>query len=164
MLGTNKNQCIHEIMTSIQGLDKYKPYGNLSVLYTGDFKQLGTECNKPYLNIKINYILEPVLDPFLFKSPTVHGRSRAAENLWKLFRNYHLTEKVRSAEDKDFSSLCDRVGYNNLTLRDIEYLKSRNIPCPYEDDPENFKLGKVLLTDAKLLLYKITFLGCLYCS
>ena len=73
---------------------------------------------------------------------------RIAENLWKQFRNYHLTEKVRSAEDKEFSSLCDRVGYNNLTSKDIEYLKSRDIPCPYEDDPENFKLGKVILAHA----------------
>ena len=113
----------------------------------------------------IHYISEPVLDPFLFKAPSVHGRSRAAENLWKLFTNYHLTEKVRSAEDKEFSSLCDRVGYNNLTLRDIEYLKSRDIPCPYADDPENFKLGKVLLTIDKSLFYKNqSILGCVYCG
>ena len=79
------------------------------------------------------------------------------ETIYKLSPNW--------AEDKEFSSLCDRVGYNNLTLRDIEYLKSRDIPCPYADDPENFKLGKVLLTIDKSLFYKNqSILGCLYCG
>lgn len=55
-----------------------------------------------------------------------------------------MTEKVRSAGDIYFSRLCDRIGYNTLTLSDIEFLKSRDIPCLMEEDPENFKQGKVL--------------------
>ena len=86
---------------------------------------------------------EPVLDRFIFKAPNIHGRIRAAENLWTMFRNINLTEKVRSAGDKEFSNLCDRVGYNELTEKDIQYLKSRDVECPLENDPDNFKLGKV---------------------
>ena len=41
MLGSNKNQSIHEICTSISSMDRYKPYGGICMLYTGDFKQLG---------------------------------------------------------------------------------------------------------------------------
>ena len=41
MLGANKNQSMHEILTKIQGLNRHKPFGGLSLLYTGDFKQLG---------------------------------------------------------------------------------------------------------------------------
>ena len=72
-----------------------------------------------------------------------HGRSRAAENIWNLFKNFHLTEKVRSAGDLYFSQLCDRIGFNTITSNDIEFLKSRDIPCLLENDPENFKQGKV---------------------
>ena len=73
----------------------------------------------------------------------IHSRSRAAGNVWDLFENFHLTEKVRSAGDQYFSHLCDRVGYNTLTSTDIEFLKSRDKPCLMEEDPENFKQGKV---------------------
>ena len=41
MLGSNKNQSIHEICTSISSMDRFKPYGGICMLYTGDFKQLG---------------------------------------------------------------------------------------------------------------------------
>ena len=57
--------------------------------------------------------------------------------------NFHLTQKVRSAQDEHFSRLCDRIGYNTLTLADFEFIKKRDIPCVDEDDPENFKQGKV---------------------
>jgi hypothetical protein len=50
---------------------------------------------------------------------------------------------VRSAGDIYFSRLCDRIGYNTLTSSDIEFLKSRDIPCIMEEDPDNFKQGKV---------------------
>ena len=126
MVGSNRNQTIHEICCDITALDRHKPYGGLSTLYTGDMKQL-----------------EPVKDSFIFKPPTIHNRSRAAENLWNLFVNYHLTEKIRSAEDEEFSSLCDRVGMNECTKEDFKFLQSRDIPCPLVEDPENFKHGKV---------------------
>ena len=50
---------------------------------------------------------------------------------------------MRSAGDEHFSRLCDRIGYNTLTSTDIDFIKSRDIPCSDEDDPENFKQGKV---------------------
>ena len=97
MVGSNKNQTIHEVLTSLGYLDRHKPYGGLSMILTGDLKQL-----------------EPVQDSFIFKPPRVHGRCRAAENLWGCFENFHLTEKVRSAGDLYFSQLSDRIGYNNM--------------------------------------------------
>ena len=45
MLGSNKNQSMHEIFTSISSMDRYKPYGGICMLYTGDFKQLGKTEN-----------------------------------------------------------------------------------------------------------------------
>ena len=126
MVGSNKNQSIHEVLTSLGHLDRHRPYGGLSVILTGDLKQL-----------------EPVKDAFIFKPPRIHGRNRAAENLWGYFENYHLTEKVRSAGDLTFSGLCDRVGYNTMTEKDIQFLASRDIDCPLAADPENFKQGKV---------------------
>jgi len=142
MVGANKNQSIHELLTNLQHLDKHKPYGGLSMIFGGDLKQLGKPKKKqvPFL---INSFLEPVKDRFIFKPPNIHGRSRAAENIWSLFQNFHLTQKVRSAGDDHFSRLCDRIGYNTLTSTDVDFIKSRNIPCPEEDDPENFKQGKV---------------------
>jgi hypothetical protein len=60
-----------------------------------------------------------------------------------LFQNFHLTEKVRSAGDLYFSELCDRIGFNTITSKDVDFIKSRDIPCLLENDPENFKQGKV---------------------
>jgi hypothetical protein len=141
MLGTNKNQSIHEILTSI--FDHHKPYGGLSMIFTGDLKQLGM---KDYETFLIHSHSEPVKDGFIFKPSSIHGRSRTAENLWSSFENFHLTEKVRSAGDPYFSGLCDRIGFDTLTQNDIDCLKSRDIPCPLENDPANFKQGKVCIT------------------
>ena len=41
MVGANKNQSIHELLTNLQHLDKQKPYGGLSMIFAGDLKQLG---------------------------------------------------------------------------------------------------------------------------
>lgn len=113
-------------MTSLGNLDRHKAYGGLSVILTGDLKQL-----------------EPVKDSFIFKPARIHGRCRAAENLWENFNNYHLTEKIRSAGDLYFSELSDRIGYNTMYEKDIKFIESRDIDCTLETDPENFKKGKV---------------------
>ena len=55
MVGANKNQSIHEVLTNLNHLDKHRPYGGLSMIYTGDLKQL-----------------EPVRDPFIFKGANIH--------------------------------------------------------------------------------------------
>ena len=41
MVGANKNQSIHEVLPNLNHLDKHKPYGGLSIVFTGDLKQLG---------------------------------------------------------------------------------------------------------------------------
>ena len=97
-------------------------------------------------NNQFNFLtcsIDPVKDMLIFKPSKVHNRNRAAENLWDNFENYHLTQKVRSAGDLHFSGLCDRVGYNTMTEKDIQFLTSRDIDCPLAEDPENFKQGKV---------------------
>ena len=133
---------MHEILCQISSLDRHQPYGGLSTLFAGDLKQLGIFfMNTQLFNI---IFLAPVKDPFIFKPPTIHGRSRAAENLWGKYINYHLTEKIRSSDDQYFSSLCDRVGMNECTQEDLSFLKNRDIPCPLAEDPENFKNGKVV--------------------
>jgi hypothetical protein len=38
------------------------------------------------------------------------------------------------------------AGHMSLTQNDIDCLKSRDIPCPLENDPANFKQGKVCIT------------------
>ena len=45
MLGANKNQTIHELLTNMNHLDNHKPYGGLSMIFTGDLKQLGNLYN-----------------------------------------------------------------------------------------------------------------------
>ena len=142
MLGANKNQSIHEVLSNLHHLDKHKPYGGLSLILAGDLKQLG-KWEKQRVSFFSYSFIEPVKDRFIFKPPSIHGRSRAAGTFWDLFQNFHLTEKVRSAGDIYFSRLCDRIGYNTLTSSDIEFLKKRDVPCPMEEDPENFKQGKV---------------------
>jgi hypothetical protein len=90
--------------------------------------------------------VEPVKDAFIFKPSSIHGRPRAAESIWNKFQNFHLTQKMRSSGDTYFSELCDRIGYNTITEADIAFIKSRDIPCPLENDPENFKQGKVCIS------------------
>ena len=53
MVGANKNQSIHELLTNLQHLDKHKPYGGLSMVFAGDLKQLGKAEKKivPFLAI-----------------------------------------------------------------------------------------------------------------
>ena len=68
-----------------------------------------------------------------------------------------MTEKVRSAGDVHFSELCDRIGFNTITATDIEFLKSRDIPCELENDPENFKQGKVNYITCVIYFYTNMF-------
>ena len=56
---------------------------------------------------------------------------------------FPFNRKSEVSRGRLFLSLCDRIGYNTITTSDIEFLKLRDIPCPMEDDPENFKQGKV---------------------
>ena len=49
MLGSNRNQTIHEICSQLASLDRHKPYGGLSLLFAGDLKQLGNNYNSQFM-------------------------------------------------------------------------------------------------------------------
>jgi hypothetical protein len=55
MLGANKNQSIHEVLTNLRHLDKHNPYGCLIMIFAGDLKQLGKAEKKrvPFLVIHL---------------------------------------------------------------------------------------------------------------
>jgi uncharacterized protein YejL (UPF0352 family) len=44
MVGANKNQSIHELLSNLHHLDKHKAYGGLSMIFAGDLKQLGNQA------------------------------------------------------------------------------------------------------------------------
>ena len=72
------------------------------------------------------------------------GRPDFAPSHWnENFKIFYLTQKLRSQKDPVFSSLCDRVGTGDVTKDDEEFLKSRILPCPEENQNENFKNGKL---------------------
>ena len=48
---------------------------------------------------------------------------------------------MRSAQDQEFSNLCDRVGINEITDEDEKWFKSRILPTESENDNEKFKSG-----------------------
>ena len=53
------------------------------------------------------------------------GRVDFAPSHWnEFFQIFYLTEKMRSMKDPVFSALCDRVGVNEITEADEEYLRS----------------------------------------
>ena len=53
---------------------------------------------------------------------------------------------MRSKEDSSFGQMCDAIACENLTDEHRKMLKSRcNIHCPYEEDHENFKEGRLMV-------------------
>ena len=54
MVGANKNQSIHELLTNLHHLDKHKAYGGISVIFGGDLKQLGNKAVKDNRQIVIH--------------------------------------------------------------------------------------------------------------
>ena len=53
---------------------------------------------------------------------------------------------MRSQKDAHFSDLCDRVARGKLTNEDERFLISRVQMNTAENDNENFKTGKILIT------------------
>ena len=50
---------------------------------------------------------------------------------------------MRSKEDAEFSSVCDRVGRAKITNEEKKFLRSRIQKTNIEDNNENFKTGKI---------------------
>ena len=72
---------------------------------------------------------------------------KVAENLWKsLFKNYHLTTKVRCQDGSQFSEILTQIGYGKVRENDniFNFLKSRDVPCDIENDFESWKMGEIL--------------------
>ena len=88
--------------------------------------------------------LQPIYDSIVLDNSGVDGRIEHAPSHFKEnFKIYFLEEKMRSAEDAEFSHLCDRVAKGEITTADEEYLKSRVQDTPSEQDNEMYKLGKL---------------------
>ena len=73
MVGVNKNQSIHEVLPNLNHLDKHKPYGGLSIVFTGDLKQLGKVNFHMVLFLNYFNFIEPVKDAFIFKNSSRKG-------------------------------------------------------------------------------------------
>ena len=88
--------------------------------------------------------LPPIYDNIVLDNATLDGRLRSAPSHFKEnFKMYFLTEKMRSRDDQEYSDLCDRVAQDKVTNGDIDWLRSRIIDTPNENDNEAFKLGKL---------------------
>ena len=88
--------------------------------------------------------LPPIYDNFITDNNCLDGRPDFAPSHWKdNFKIYYLTQKMRSKEDLEFSSLCDRVGRAKITNDDEKFLRSRILKTDIESNNENFKTGKM---------------------
>jgi len=128
MVGAKK---FHNIHTKCQRLfEKDKPFGGLPVICCGDFLQL-----------------PPVLDSAIYERYVQKGKaSFTTPHNWKIyFKQYELTEKMRSLEDPDFSTMCDKIGTNTMSDLDIDHLKERLIPCPNEYNNDAYKTGDLAI-------------------
>ena len=88
--------------------------------------------------------LPPIYDSIITDNNCLDGRPDFAPSHWKdNFKIYYLTQKMRSKEDSEFSSICDMVGRAKITREDEKFLRSRIQKTEIEDDNENFKTGKI---------------------
>ncbi|MGL4484851.1 MAG: AAA family ATPase, partial [Anaerovoracaceae bacterium] len=92
------------------------PFGGLSVIALGDFKQL-----------------PPVMDKFVFytNGKEILQCTHQPEELWKLFEVFSLDEIMRQKENLQFARLLTKIGEDNLIAlnkEDVVLLDKRIIP------------------------------------
>ena len=74
------------------------------------------------------------------------NRPNCAPSHWEEnFKNFYLTEKMRSQKDPYFSDVCDRVGRGTITEEDKSFFLSRIVPCESENQNENFQSGRLII-------------------
>ena len=63
-----------------------------------------------------------------------------------MFKNIHLTKKVRSQDGSQFSEILTQIGHGKVRENDniFNFLKSRDVPCDLENDFESWKMGEIL--------------------
>ena len=80
------------------------------------------------------------MDSLVTEKNHLDGRPNIAPCQWKdHFKIFYLTEKMRSAKDPFFAELSDRVKLGKLIESDIDFFKSRMVPCQSEFSNDNFK-------------------------
>ncbi|CAG2216944.1 unnamed protein product [Mytilus edulis] len=116
MVGFNMLNFIHQRLMEVT--QKNELFGGISVIAVGDLFQL-----------------KPVMDSYLFTSPTT-GYMPLATNIWKEnFTMFELHEIMRQSENKPFAELLNRLREGNHNKQDISVLKERNINENTEDYP-----------------------------
>ncbi len=137
MFGSMKLTRVHfRAQELAMGADRFKFMGGRSSIACGDF-----------------YQLPPVFDDYIFLNNNLDGRPDCAPSHWnENYKIVYLTEKIRSQSDPKFGEVCDRVGKNEITKEDVEYLKCLVREDPYEESNEEYTSGKfsIIVTNNKL--------------
>lgn len=133
MVGGRKFQQMHNRFVDLKGKSPYGPFGGVSVIAIGDFRQL-----------------PPVKDKYLFANTNLDGRPQnLAVNWWKThFKMYSLSEKMRSLDDKDFASVCDSVGRGEVNNLIINYFEERIQVYEGANRNEEFQSGRLAIITA----------------
>lgn len=105
MVGTNQFTFIDTRLKQIK--NSSKPFGGLSCLLAGDFKQLA-----------------PVGDKYIFKSNT---KENSRSYLWDLFSGVELTESMRIKDDLAYAKAVENIGKGEATAEDIALVNTRKV-------------------------------------
>ena len=118
---------------------KKEIFGDISVIAVGDLFQL-----------------KPVMDSYIFMSPT-SGYLPLATNLWnENFNMFELHQIMRQAENKSFAELLNRIREGNQTDDDIAELKNQIIDV----NPENYpwEVPRLFTTNEKVDSYNTSII------
>ena len=88
--------------------------------------------------------LRPVKDQMIYEKSRIDGRPLFAGSHWnENMRIFHLQQKMRCVNDKQFAEIQDRVGQGILTQEDYKFFLSRVQDTELELENENFKNGSI---------------------